>query len=91
MGSKGHSGTDEGTGVSGGLDQKSEFYSSAVKRFGAKEGCGLIYILRNPSNSCAEMDGGGDLLRRTSGIEGSYLREGTRVWQNAWTGMNWAV
>lgn len=65
MGSKGHSGTDEGIGVSGGLDQKSEFYSSAVKRFGAKEGCGLIYILRNPSNSCAEMDGGSEQKGKT--------------------------
>lgn len=65
MGSKGHSGTDEGIGVNRGFDRKSGFYSSALKRFGAKEGCGLIYILRNPSNSCAEMDGGGEQKEKT--------------------------
>lgn len=31
-----------------------------MKRFGAKEGWGLIYVLRTPSNSCAEVDGGGE-------------------------------
>lgn len=36
-GSKGDSGTDEGTGVHRGRGQKSEYDLSAVKRFGAKE------------------------------------------------------
>lgn len=51
---------DEGIGVNRGLDQKSGFYSNAVKSSGAKEGCGLIHILSDPSNSCAEKDGGGE-------------------------------
>lgn len=65
MESKRHSVTDEGIGVNRCLDQKSRFYSSAVKRSGAKEGCGLFYILRNPSDSCAEMDGGGEQKGKT--------------------------